>query len=141
MNARKSIYKEIEQITGENEISDKLKFKDDLKFDSLDIIDLIMNLEKEYNLPEIDSRTIPEIVTVGDLVDVFEAIDPKKKNIQIPARYANMPALHVKTLCKITEKPCTRIQSAMDTKNPCAAVKCKIAMNVYKLLSDTQKIR
>ena len=107
MNARKSIYKEIEQITGENEISDKLKLKDDLKFDSLDIIDLIMNLEKEYNLPEIDSRTIPEIVTVGDLVDVFEAIDPKKKNIQIPARYANMPALqtmHQNPVCDGYEK-------------------------------------
>lgn len=45
---------------------------DDLDADSLDVVDLIMSLEEEFDI-EIPDEEIEEIKTVGDIVRYIEA--------------------------------------------------------------------
>ena len=42
-------------------------FVDDLGVDSLDVVELTMAIEEEFNVPEFDDALIAELVTVGDL--------------------------------------------------------------------------
>lgn len=51
----------------EEDISMEATFIDDLSADSLDIVELIMNLEEEFDL-EIPDADAEKIVTVGDVV-------------------------------------------------------------------------
>ena len=46
--------------------------KDDFGADSLDIIDLVMEFEKEFELDEINDEQAEKIFTVGDLVKYIE---------------------------------------------------------------------
>ena len=45
---------------------------EDLKADSLDVVELIMDLEQEYNI-EIPNEELPKIHTVGDIADYIGA--------------------------------------------------------------------
>jgi acyl carrier protein len=53
---------------------------EDLDIDSLDFIDLVSVLEDRYSADELDAviDRIPELVTVGDLVDAFLALAPTR---------------------------------------------------------------
>ena len=44
---------------------------DDLKADSLDIVELIMDLEQEFDV-EIPDEELPNVRTVGDIVNYLE---------------------------------------------------------------------
>ena len=44
---------------------------DDLKADSLDVVELIMDLEQEFDI-EIPDEELPKIRTVGDIVEYLE---------------------------------------------------------------------
>ena len=44
---------------------------DDLQADSLDVIDMIMQFEEEFNI-EVDEDSLEDIRTVGDIVNYFE---------------------------------------------------------------------
>ena len=48
------------------------KLVDDLKADSLDIVELVTSLEEEYNI-EISDEDIKNIRTVGDVVHFIES--------------------------------------------------------------------
>ena len=52
----------------ENEITADTSFKDDLGADSLDLFELVMALEDEYNI-EIPAEELTELNTVGDVID------------------------------------------------------------------------
>ena len=52
----------------ENEITADTSFKDDLGADSLDLFELVMALEDEYNV-EIPAEELTELNTVGDVID------------------------------------------------------------------------
>ena len=52
----------------ENEITAETSFKDDLGADSLDLFELVMALEDEYNI-EIPAEELTELNTVGDVID------------------------------------------------------------------------
>lgn len=56
----------------ETEVTREATFTGNLGADSLDIVELIMDLEKEFNIqiPEEDSQ---KIQTVGDAIDFIEA--------------------------------------------------------------------
>lgn len=56
----------------EDKITMKSSLVDDLDADSLDVVDLIMSLEEEFDI-EIPDEEIEEIKTVGDLVRYIEA--------------------------------------------------------------------
>ena len=50
---------------------------DDLDADSLDVVDLIMSLEEEFDI-EIPTKRLRKIKTVGDLVKYIEAQTTKR---------------------------------------------------------------
>ena len=50
-----------------NAITMESKLIDDLKADSLDIVELIMDLEQEFNV-EIPDEELPKVQTVSDIV-------------------------------------------------------------------------
>lgn len=53
-------------------IKPEAKLVDDLKADSLDIVELIMDLENEYDL-EIPDEDLPKIISVQDIVTYIES--------------------------------------------------------------------
>lgn len=55
------------------EIVETASFKDDLGADSLDLFEIVMAMEEELGV-EIPTEQLQEIVTVGDAIKCFEAI-------------------------------------------------------------------
>lgn len=67
----------VDQLDVDEEVvKEEATFVDDLEADSLDIVELIMNIEEEFdmNIPDTDAE---KIVTVGD---VLEYIKEHKNN-------------------------------------------------------------
>ena len=54
------------------EITAETSFKDDLGADSLDLFELIMALEEEYNV-EIPSEDLEKLTTVGAVMDYLKS--------------------------------------------------------------------
>ena len=52
-------------------ITAESSFKDDLGADSLDLFELVMSLEEEYDV-EIPSEDLEKILTVGDVIKYLE---------------------------------------------------------------------
>lgn len=50
------------------EITENTSFKDDLNADSLDLFELVMALEEEFDI-EIPSEDLEKLVTVGDVLN------------------------------------------------------------------------
>ncbi len=62
----------VEQLgTSEESITMEATFVDDLSADSLDIVELIMSLEEEFEI-EIPDSEAEKIVTVGDVVKYIQ---------------------------------------------------------------------
>ncbi|WFA09791.1 acyl carrier protein [Tissierella sp. Yu-01] len=57
----------------EKDITLETSFKDDLNADSLDLVELVMALEDEFDL-EIDDEDVERIKTVGDAVNYIKSI-------------------------------------------------------------------
>ena len=55
----------------ENEITADTSFKDDLGADSLDLFELVMALEDEYNI-EIPAEELADLATVGDVIEYLK---------------------------------------------------------------------
>ena len=53
-------------------ITEDTNFLQDLSADSLDFVELIMNIEDSFSLPEVSEDEIRSIQTVGDLVRYVE---------------------------------------------------------------------
>jgi len=58
----------------EESITMDTTFVDDLGVDSLDVVELTMAIEEEFNVPEFDDALIAELVTVGDLFQFLSDI-------------------------------------------------------------------
>ena len=62
----------VEQLgVAENAVTEEALFIDDLGADSLDIVELIMALEEEFDM-EIPDADAEKVVTVGDVVDYIK---------------------------------------------------------------------
>lgn len=62
----------VEQLgVAENSVTIEASFIDDLGADSLDIVELIMALEEEFDI-EIPDADAEKVVTVGDVVDYIK---------------------------------------------------------------------
>lgn len=59
------------------EVTPEAGIKEDLGADSLDVVDLIMEFEQEFDLDEIKDEDAEKIATVGDVV---EYIDKQKSS-------------------------------------------------------------
>ena len=63
----------VEQLgVNESEVKPEAKFVDDLGADSLDLVELVMALEEEYNL-EITDEDAEKIQTVGDAIEYIKS--------------------------------------------------------------------
>ena len=61
-----------EQLNVEGkEITEKTNFKEDLGVDSLDLFELVMALEDEYNI-EIPAEDLTDLTTVGAVMDYLK---------------------------------------------------------------------
>lgn len=61
-----------DQLNAEaDEITEATSFKDDLGADSLDLFELVMALEEEYNV-EIPSEDLENLTTVGAVMDYLK---------------------------------------------------------------------
>lgn len=62
-----------EQLNADGvEITEATSFKDDLGADSLDLFELVMALEEEYDI-EIPTEDLEQIATVGDVISYIES--------------------------------------------------------------------
>jgi acyl carrier protein len=62
----------VEEIGVEaDQVTLEASFKDDLEVDSLDLFEMVMTLEEEFDV-EIPSEDLEQINTVGDLVKYLE---------------------------------------------------------------------
>ncbi|MDL2217271.1 acyl carrier protein [Christensenellaceae bacterium OttesenSCG-928-M15] len=55
----------------EESITMESRLVDDLKADSLDVVELIMDLEQEFDM-EIPDEELPKVHTVGDIVEYVD---------------------------------------------------------------------
>ena len=55
-----------------SKITEKTNITSDLGADSLDLVEILMSLEEEFNI-SIPDEAIPSIITVGDLVKYIDA--------------------------------------------------------------------
>lgn len=55
------------------EITAETSFKEDLGADSLDLFELVTNLEEEYNI-EIPAEQLEEMTTVGKVIDYLKSM-------------------------------------------------------------------
>jgi acyl carrier protein len=63
----------VEQLgVNESEVTPEAKFVDDLGADSLDLVELVMALEEEYNM-ELSDEDAEKIQTVGDAIEYIKA--------------------------------------------------------------------
>lgn len=64
----------VEQLgVDESEVTLEASFKDDLAADSIDLFEMVMSLEDEYDI-EIPTDKLEEIDTIGDLIEVLEEL-------------------------------------------------------------------
>ena len=56
-----------------DEITAETSFKEDLGADSLDLFELVTNLEEEYSI-EIPAEQLEEMTTVGKVIDYLNSI-------------------------------------------------------------------
>ena len=68
----KSIISEVLSIDADG-ITEETTFVDDLGADSLDIFQIIMGIEEEYDI-ELDNESVEQIQTVGDAVEAIRTI-------------------------------------------------------------------
>ena len=62
----------VEQLgVNEGEVKPEAKFVDDLGADSLDLVELVMALEEEYNM-EISDEDAEKILSVGDAIEFIK---------------------------------------------------------------------
>ena len=55
-----------------SDVSENASFQDDLGADSLDLFELVMNLEEEYGI-EIPTEELETLKTVGDVINYLKA--------------------------------------------------------------------
>lgn len=68
----KAIIAEVLNIDADS-ITEDTTFVDDLGADSLDIFQIIMGIEEEYDI-ELDNESVEQIKTVGDAVEAIRTI-------------------------------------------------------------------
>lgn len=56
-----------------SEISENTAFVDDLGADSLDVVELTMEMEDLFGMGEVPEEELKKLVTVGDLVEYVKA--------------------------------------------------------------------
>lgn len=53
------------------DLTDEMSFEDDLNADSIELVELVMSIEDEFDL-ELDDEKLESLKTVGDVIDYIE---------------------------------------------------------------------
>lgn len=141
MSVKNYIHSQIKDITDAKTVYDGYNLRDDLDMDSLDQLDLVVRIQKEYKLQTLDEKTLNHIYTVGDLVGIVETIVHRESNkVNAPVLYTIKNGV---PYCRVTEKPCQKLRDAAHIVNPtnCCATKCKIVKNVQNIFTEYQKTK
>jgi acyl carrier protein len=78
VNRMSDVYDRVKRIVVERlgveeaEVTNEANFKDDLGADSLDVVELVMELEDEFDL-EISDEDAEKITTVGEVVNYIQS--------------------------------------------------------------------
>ena len=56
-----------------SEVNENTSFIDDLGADSLDVVELTIEMEDEFGMGEVPEEELKKLVTVGDLVEYVKA--------------------------------------------------------------------
>lgn len=148
MNVKAVVYNYISDTTGLHNFKDDDSL-DSLGMDSLDEIEMLMELESRYCIAAIDTGYKP-IKTVNDVICTIETAlangNPalsklramQKKNTSLYTIKQGKPH------CCISEEPCKKIQLEKIQNNglsPCEQANCIIVRNMKKMLAELQKTK
>lgn len=147
-NVKNVVYKYISDATGLHNFNGN-DVLGDLGMDSLDTLEMLMEMEKEYCIDAVDTRT-QTIRTVNDVIRVVEAaienVDPTLYELR--AKQEKNTSLYTikqgKPYCRVSEEICKKIQPGKITNNgtsPCEQVNCIIVKNMKKMLAEMQKTK
>lgn len=53
------------------DLNDDMSFEDDLNADSIELVELVMSIEDEFDL-ELDDEKLESLKTIGDVIDYIE---------------------------------------------------------------------
>ena len=57
-----------------NELDEDMSFQDDLNADSIELVELVMTIEEEFET-EVSEEDIEKLKTVGDVIDYVEDLE------------------------------------------------------------------
>lgn len=57
-----------------NELDEDMNFQDDLNADSIELVELVMTIEEEYET-EVSEDDLEKLKTIGDVIDYVEDLD------------------------------------------------------------------
>lgn len=57
-----------------NELDEDMSFQDDLNADSIELVELVMTLEEEFET-EVSEEDLEKLKTVGDVIDYVEDLE------------------------------------------------------------------
>ncbi len=57
-----------------DELDEDMSFQDDLNADSIELVELIMSIEEEYDI-EVAEEDLEKLETIGDVIDYVEEIE------------------------------------------------------------------
>ena len=57
-----------------NELDEDMNFQDDLNADSIELVELVMTIEEEFET-EVSEDDIKKLKTIGDVIDYVEDLD------------------------------------------------------------------
>lgn len=148
MDVKAVVYNYISDATGLRNFKDDDSL-DNLGMDSLDVIEMLMELEGKYCIDAIDTGYKP-IKTVNDVIRAIEAaienVDPALYELR--AKQKKNTSLYTikqgKPYCRVSEEPCKKIQPGKIQNNgvsPCEQVNCIIVKNMKKMLAELQKTK
>ena len=148
MDVKATVYQYITEATGLRNFTDSDPLTN-LGLDSLDKVEMFMQLEEKFHIDRIDTTNKP-IRTVGEVVSIIEAaienVNPelyelRKNQKQLTSLYTvknNVP------YCRVTERPCKKISTPhpfSTGKTPCERANCVIVNNMKKMLAEMQKTK
>lgn len=57
-----------------NELNEDMNFQDDLNADSIELVELVMTIEEEFEI-EVSEEDLEKLKTIGDVIDYVEDLD------------------------------------------------------------------
>ena len=57
-----------------NELDEDMNFQDDLNADSIELVELVMTIEEEFET-EVSEEDLEKLKTIGDVIDFVEDLD------------------------------------------------------------------